>query len=331
MPPALPILSVCVATMNRTRQLDAQIASLLDQTDGKPVEIVVVDATHPAEASNGVWRSNPAVKYQLVPNPSGVDRDYDRAVRAATGRFCWLLPDDDRLRANAIERILAHLDTDPDLLLLNAAVYDADLSTNLRERMLRANVPHRLQAPVTASDLAPCGHLLTFIGCVVIKRSVWLERMEERFLGSEFAHVGAILSKPFYKDVIVDREPFLDVRYGAGHWEKRWAQVWHVQWPDLIDSVVTRPELRASFYARTDWSRVRAIGEMRAYGVLGRKELQDLTRQRPFGSRIAACVAYVVSIIPSRLANGTLRALVNAHRGDTRLIKYDLGRAHSRA
>ena len=234
-----PVLSVCIATMNRTRSLDAQIASLLAQIETLPVEIVVIDATDVGKATTASWRSHPTVNYRLLDRPNGVDQDYDLAVRASVGDYCWLLPDDDRLRDGAMERLIRHLVSEPDLVLLNAAVFDANLDAPLRDGLLRAPMPSRLDPPVTAQALAPANLLLTFIGSIVIRRSVWIERMEERFLGSEFAHVGVILSKPLQRHVVIDHEPYLDIRYGAGHWESRWARVWGLQWPALVDSVVS--------------------------------------------------------------------------------------------
>src|SRR5262249_57418214 len=37
---------------------------------------------------------------------------------------------------------------------------------------------------------------VSFIGCVVIKRDLWLNREKDRHIGSEFIHVGVIFQAP---------------------------------------------------------------------------------------------------------------------------------------
>ena len=101
-------LSICMATFKRGAFIEATLRTILPQlTDD--VELVVVDGASPDCTPDVVGRliaEGAPIRYFREPVNSGIDGDYDKAVGYARGEHCWLMPDDDWLRPNAIARVL---------------------------------------------------------------------------------------------------------------------------------------------------------------------------------------------------------------------------------
>jgi len=77
-------------------------------------------------------------------------------------------------------------------------------------------------------------HYLSFIGAVVIRRSIWLGRERELYFGTEFVHVGVIFQKPLLGPALIIAEPYIIIRFGIGHWTPRSFDIWMFNWPKLV-------------------------------------------------------------------------------------------------
>jgi abequosyltransferase len=322
-----PVLSICIATMNRPEPLAEELATLLPQIEGHPIEVVVLDSSpSPTVAS---WYSHPQIRVVTSP-PHGVDHDFDQVVRLADGKYCWLLSDDDRIRPGAVDTILNALDENPSVVLLNTVAYDPTFTSALNDGHIPRDVPARLDPPVTAADLASLGNLLTFIGSVVVRRSLWVERSTSSLFGYEFIHVGVLLSAPLPEPVVVVHRPQIDVRYGVAQWGPRAARIWDSQWPDLIDKVVADPFTREAFYNGSGWHRAKRVLHYRATGLIGAREVLSFHRHRRYESRGALLVAFAIAsfpVLPLNLALSVATATIQPNRRHARL---DLSQARRR-
>ncbi len=229
-------LSICIATLNRVAFIGATLESFLGQMTDE-VELVIVDGAS-TDGTDVVIRSlfedRPNCFFLRLDKKGGVDQDYNRAALEAKGDYCWLMTDDDLLVPDAIATVLAKLRDDPDLLIVNADVNNADFSVVLTPR--KCPVPSdRDLAPNQQSELmAAAGELTSFIGSVIIRRSVWLARDRESYFGTEFAHVGVIFQRPFERHVRIIARPLVRIRYGNALWTDRGFDIWMFKWPKLI-------------------------------------------------------------------------------------------------
>jgi abequosyltransferase len=303
-----PILSVCIASMDRPVELAETVTEILRQAAlvRERIEVVVVDAT-PSVAGSGIpaWHDHPEVTVVQVDKPSGIDRDFDLAVQNATGAYCWLLPDDDRPRSGAIARIVAALADYPSLVLVNTAVRGPAFECEILGRTVEgpdATFP----APVDPAELIRFASLLTYIGCLVVARDLWMERRREEFFGSEFAHVGVVLSAALPRAVRFVADPQVDLRYGVAHWLPRMARVWIVQWPQIIDLVIVDPVLRRRLYSCTTAGRLLHLAQFRALRAVCCDTVGELLDARPMPSASGRWLARAIAIAPS----GPLRLLV---------------------
>jgi glycosyltransferase involved in cell wall biosynthesis len=231
-----PTLSICIATLNRAafigHSLDSIIAQATDQ-----VEIVVVDgaSTDNTEAVVRAYQEwFPHLRYVRLDEKGGVDADYDRTVSEARGEYCWLFSDDDVLKPGAIAAVLREIEHGYSLIVVNAEARSADLADLQHERVLAGAEDRSYGADELERLFVDVGKYMTFIGCVVIRRDIWLARERARYFGSAFIHVGVIFQKPLPGRSRVLAHPWIVIRYGNASWTARAFDIWMLQWPKLV-------------------------------------------------------------------------------------------------
>src|ERR1041384_5459909 len=101
----MPKLSICIGTYNRAEFLRCCLDSIVPQATDD-CEIVISDnaSTDSTAAIVEAYRNLlPNLRYIRHSVNVGLDRNFDLAVRAASGVYCWLFSDDDTLRPGAIQ------------------------------------------------------------------------------------------------------------------------------------------------------------------------------------------------------------------------------------
>lgn len=229
-------LTIAIATYNRSFYLRDTIANIVSQL--KPeVELLVVDGASTDSTEEVVEefsRNNPSVRYCRLPSKGGVDNDYCKAVEMARGEYCWLFTDDDFLKPGAVEEVLAAIKEGHDLIIVNLDTFDKQMEKLLDTGFIKIaedKVYNRQSINQFFSDTMHC---LTFIGCVVIRRSIWLEREKKKYIGSEFIHVGVIFQRPLEGTIKVISRPLIKYRYGMSQWSSRGFEIWMFKWPRLV-------------------------------------------------------------------------------------------------
>lgn len=322
-------LSICIATYKRATYIGDTLASFLP-TLPAGVEVLIVDGASPDNTRDVVeaYQANyPRLAYFREDENSGVDGDYDKAVSYAQGEFCWLLTDDDVLVPGAVERVLDALDGDVDLVVVNAEVRTADLSRQILTRIMHRDGETEYGSSQADTFFAEAGQHLSFIGAVVIRRTVWLSRERRRFYGTLFVHFGVIFQNPPITAVRVIREPLIVIRYGNAMWTARGFEIWAFKWPGLVWSfnqysevarrVVTHPAPYRSV-SRLMW--------FRAIGAYSPAEYAAFIQTR--STWCARLASFLVAVMPGQLANGIFSAYLWLGLGRSSPMQaYDLARS----
>ena len=268
-------LSICMATFKRAAFIGETLESIISQATDE-VEIVVVDGASPDETEQVVRQYElrfPRLRYFRQETNMGVDRDFNRAVQLASGKYCWLMPDDDVLKPRAISVVLDEIRHNYGLIIVNKEIRNADLSKVIDSKRLPISV-NRVYKPNDSQCLmAEVGYYLAYIGCVVIKREMWETRDKEKYFGTDHIHVGIIFQRPFIEQVLVIAEPLISFRYGNALWMEKSFETWMFKWPNLIWSFPDYSDwAKRSVCPREPWRKMTTLMNYRALGVYSSKE-----------------------------------------------------------
>lgn len=270
-----PVLSICIATMNRDRFLRETLRCIVSQATDE-VEIVIIDGGSSDQTESvvrGYQAQFPGIRYAREEKARGVDRDFNAAVELAAGEYCWLFSDDDMLRPEAVRNVLEAVRRKPSLVIVNSEVSDSGLERRLEERRLAIHEDRSYPPEAFDRLFADTAGYLSFIGGVIIRREIWLSRQREPYVGTEFIHVGVIFQAPLPEDTIVLAEPLVTIRYGVAQWSARSFDIWMFKWPGLIWSFGKIPdEIKQKVSPREPWRSARVLLTFRAAGAYSKSE-----------------------------------------------------------
>ncbi len=301
----IPRLSICIATYNRADVIGQTLDSIISQIRDE-VEIVVVDGASTDNTANVIRRYQnlcSAIHYHRMPVKGGVDRDYCHAVSFATGDYCWLLTDDDIVKPGAINTILTLLQRKYSLIILNAEVWDQKLSNRLEQKHLHLDTDTFYEPSSRERLFIETVTYLSFIGAVVIDRTLWNERIKEPYIGTEFIHVGVIFQKELPHGAFAVAEPIIIIRYGNAQWSPRYFEIWMIKWPDLIWSFSDIDDaVKARICSRTPWNSMQVLFLHRAFGAYSLLEYNRYIRVR-LDSRLRLIFTKIIALFPGLIPN----------------------------
>lgn len=319
-------LSFCITTRNRAAFIGTTLENLISQATDE-VEIVVLDAASTdgtPEMVEKFTRRFPRLRYVRQGTNQGVDRDYDRTVELACGKFCWMMSDDDVLTPGAMADVLGRCRENHDLIVVNAEDRDEDLQEVIGARRLPF-LEDRVYKPSEANRLfADLTNHLSFIPSVVIRRDLWLSRDRKPYFGSLFVHVGVIFQDRLPGDAVFVAKPLVAVRNANVSWASRSFEIWMFKWPGLIWSFPSFPdEVKASVCPREPWRRWKSLLTHRAMGSYSLEEYRRwiAPRAAPAGRK---AMAWVVAAAPGHLVNALALLYCIVFYGNNRIPRFNL-------
>lgn len=313
-------LSICITTVNRAAFIGSTLDSMIPQlTDD--CEVIVLDSASTDDTERVVSdyaRRCPRLRYIRQEVNSGVDRDYDRVVDLARGLYCWLMTDDDLLKPGAVAVVLESILRSVDLIVVNAEFMDFRMSRVLQPRWFTLPSDRIYRHGEMDRLFEDVDDVLWYIGCVIIKRALWLSRDRRRFYGSLFVHVGVIFQNPLPGEALVIAEPLIRYRMGNAHsFSPRITEILFDKWPSLVGSLALSASARRKVRSAEPWSNPSWLLLLRAWGIYSLVEYRQWILPR-VGSARNALVPALVALAPG--------VLVNALFVSYYLVRRDQGR-----
>jgi abequosyltransferase len=311
-------LSICIGTFNRADFIGATLESIVDQMTND-CEIVVSDnaSTDGTEqvVSEFARRSN-CVRYVKQDVNYGLDRNFDRVVELARGEYCWLMSDDDLMKPGAVAHVLEALRRDVSLVMVGAEIMDRTMSTTLAEGLLDFETDRLYGSGEMDRLFLEVNQLvILYIGGVVIKRAIWLDRDREKYYGSLFIHVGVIFQRHLPGDTLVIAKPLINYRLGNSHsFASKNSSVFLNKCPSLAESMALTES------SKRKWSGLRWLPFLRGSGDYSLSEYRLWIRPR-FGSFHERAIPLLIAFLPCVLVNAVLAAYYSIRR-DRRLLLY---------
>ena len=281
----IPILSICIATLNRGNFIGETLDSILSQIT-PDIEIVIIDGAstdNTEEVINKYVSICNQIKYFRLEKKGGVDNDYCKAVELATGKMCWLFTDDDIIIPGSICNIIKFIKQGFNLIILNVQKRDFYLKKILQERLTPIHNDIELnenEMDTLFSLLDPC---ISFIGCVIINREIWLSREKEKYVGTEFIHVGVIFQQTIPGKTLLIADPYIYIRWGNAQWVGRTFKIWAITWPNLLASFDTVSiNLREKYFQKPSWYFYNNVTYMKRIGYYSFKDYTQWYKNMEF-------------------------------------------------
>lgn len=255
-------LSICIATRNRGAFIGETLESIITQATDE-VEIVIVDGAsrdNTSEVVENFQTQFPRLNYVRLAQNGGVDRDYSRTIEHAQGDYCWFMTDDDLLKPRAIRRVLDETTRGYELILVNAENRTVNQSRVILDQRLKLNadrVYHPSQMQTLFQDAVS---LMSYIGCVVVRRELWNARDKATYFGTWFVHIGVIFQLPLHGDALTIAEPLISGRIGNISWSDKSFEIWMFRWPQIVWSFPQfSDETKAKVVAQEPWRNLKAL------------------------------------------------------------------------
>jgi glycosyltransferase involved in cell wall biosynthesis len=300
-----PRLSICIATYNRAEYIGETLESIIPQVTDE-VEIVIVDGASTDNTSSVVEHYIEVCKqinYVRLPSKGGVDQDFCKAVEFAKGEYCWLFPDDDLLKPDAIGTVLNEIPKGYSLIIVNAQVMNEDFSKVLENKHLQIDTNETYSKSEIELLFNRAVSYMSFIGCIVINRDLWLQREKNRYFGTEFIHIGVIFQAPLPAPALIVAEPYIMIRGDNAQWAPRAFEIWVFKWANLLYSFTNISECaRKNYRPKLSWARFKNVIEYRAMGTYSLKEYHKYyaSKNSPLWWRLAALI---IAIMPACIVN----------------------------
>jgi abequosyltransferase len=323
-----PLLSICIATFNRGNFIKETIDSILSQNN-ELVEIIIVDGASIDQTqeilSNYATKHDNLYYYREQLN-SGVDGDYDKAVKYAKGEYCWLMTDDDILKDDSIAYLIGILKLNKDLVVVNSEVWNANLTKDLKTKMINIPIDKNYSKDDEREmfiDIATC---ISFIGSVIIKKQIWIERNRETYYGTLFVHVGVIFQQPFANGVYLVSKTILKIRYGNSMWTPKSFEIWYYKWPKLIWSFDRFDNIaKNKIVSKEPWRRIFSLLKSRAMGDYTFNEYKVHISKNSLSP--LKFISYLVSITNPKILNLILVMSYMIFKPSAKYTLFDLLRS----
>src|SRR3546814_10854229 len=117
-----PFLSVCISTFNRAKWLSLSLEVLVREAKelGAKVELLVCDNTSTDETPDVVkpYVQRGVVRYHRNPKNVGMLGNLRVTAQEASGRYIWILGDDDVISPGAVKKVVDVLENNHELALV---------------------------------------------------------------------------------------------------------------------------------------------------------------------------------------------------------------------
>lgn len=299
-----PLLSICIATLNRCDYLVQTVEKFSEQMI-PGVEVVVFDGGSTDGtplALQALAGQYPWLKYLRQSVNSGLDQDYDQCVRQANGQYAWLFSDDDWPTDGALEKIVDACGQGHSFIFVDAEIRDKEMREILHSGRLKLAHDSVLDAHQMDQIFVTTAPALSFIGSCVLKRELWLRCDLKPFYGWMFPHLPPLFDMPLPNSACLLSRPMVSIRQGNATWTAKSFKIWMFLWPEIIWKLnAISASAKQKVTPRHPWKRLSMLMWQRAKGVYDYSQYKNLLK--PLASTFLDKTALLgISIIPGEIA-----------------------------
>lgn len=317
-----PRLSICISTLNRAEFLRATLARILPQLTDE-CEVLVVDnasSDNTPSVMIELTRRDHRLRYVRQETNLGLDGNFDRAVELARGDYCWLTSDDDYFRPGAVAAVLQALADEPSAVLVNYEFRNFEMSELIQERVLDLH-KDRIYGPWELERMfVELGDFVRYIGAHIMRRTVWLARQRQLYIGSYYNFVGMLYQERLPRSVYVIAEPYVIYRYGnEGTYAEQLVEIVLAKWPSLIASLPVSDAAKRGLDSAQPWKHPFQLLFWRGWGRYSYTLYKRWVRPQ-LSRRSARVLPLACALVPCAVANVMLTFLWSLRRSKLRQL-----------
>ena len=190
-----PFLSIAIPSNNRTELLDEAVGSILSETGFEGLcEICISDNSNGSGTEQLIaskYAESGKVVYRRSLDSPSLDENVNKVVNISNGEYVWIFGDDDLIVADFLPGLLDYLQRfSPDILILNSRSFqNAEIVEGSRVPLPSVRIYSSLENDAFLTDF---GGYLTYVGGIVIRKSLWVKYFRPEMVGTYFAHIDAL-------------------------------------------------------------------------------------------------------------------------------------------
>jgi glycosyltransferase involved in cell wall biosynthesis len=229
-----PLLSLCIPTFNRASFLEETLCSIAVNCRDLPCEIIISDNASNDNTSEIVTHFFDELDIQYFRNDTniGPEKNLCRAIAAASGKYVWLLGDDDPLVEGICVHLMDMMKTQPELgyIFVPRKLVFTDLSPTpdgVQPAGLNGDLYFEHGRDLYQAYDGQIAGLIGFYGCNIILKKIWQDSFDElNPTLSNWFHVSVILNA--IKDIpcAIAGDVGVQARYGNGPLEGIDSRIW---------------------------------------------------------------------------------------------------------
>lgn len=197
-------LSICIPTYNFGKFIGQTLDSILPQVSAE-TEVIVLDGGSTDDTASVVatrQRNYPQLIYHRQGYRGGIDRDIEKVVSLAQGKYCWLFSADDVMLPGAIHKILEAIKSNYDVYICEHIMCSLDM-TPIAEHspFININQPKLFNLGDASQKLEyfrsarTSEAFFSFLAGPIFKKSIWdSANVPESFRSTFWIVAGHLLS-----------------------------------------------------------------------------------------------------------------------------------------
>lgn len=217
-------LTIAIPTYNGARYIRDALNSIVSQIKNidKKIEILVSDNTSIDETPQIIKEYQnkypEVVSYYRNKENIGFDKNVDLAVKRSKGNYVWLLSDDDSLRPNSISIFLNKVGKYKNLSVLFLNYSECDINLNECTYRIRPDIYEDIYCEDGNIFFQKSKFLFGLISSLVIKKDEWNVVNIEKYIGTGWVHIGAIIEILKNKPSLIISDKMVNFRMGNPRW-----------------------------------------------------------------------------------------------------------------
>jgi glycosyltransferase involved in cell wall biosynthesis len=264
------LLSIVIPSNNRTELLDEAVKSIFSEPafDGR-CEICISD-----NSSGDATEQLVALKYSRAKNvvyrrsldaPS-LDENVNQVVSLAGGKYVWFFGDDDLIVPGFLSELLDYLQKfSPEIIVPNSRSFQ---NSGILENLRVPETSLRIYSPFDDDQfLVDLGGYLTYVGCIIIRKTLWAEYFRPEMVGTYFAHIDTVYRAKIGRSAHFLPQPGISMRLHSQTWTGRHFEIWNIFFPAVIWGLYGYSDkAKQSVISRHPLKSLKRILASRAYG-----------------------------------------------------------------